>query len=156
MTDMVLPEGMHILSPHLVCAGAAEAIDFYKAAFGATEMVRLAAPNGALIHACLSLNGSSVMLVNENRDFGMLSPKALGGTPVTIHLIVSDVDAVVQQAVGAGATVKMPVQDMFWGDRYGLIVDPFGHQWSVATPLRAPMTQAELEEAARVAMGARA
>lgn len=151
MTEFALPAGMHTLSPHLVCAGAADAIDFYKAAFGATELVRLAAPNGKLMHACLSINGSSVMLVDENPDYGMLSPKALNGTPVTIHLIVPDADAVAQRAVAAGATLKMPVQDMFWGDRYGLLEDPFGHHWSVATPLRAPMTRDELEAAATMA-----
>jgi PhnB protein len=142
--------GVHVLSPHLVCAGAAEAIDFYKAAFGATEMIRLAGPDGKLMHGCISLNGSSVMLVDENPAFGMLSPKSLNGTPVTIHLIVKDADAVVQRAVDAGATVKMPVQDMFWGDRYGLVEDPFGHRWSVATPLRT-MTADEIAEAARTA-----
>jgi PhnB protein len=149
--DLTLPAGMHVLSPHLVCAGAADAIDFYKAAFGATELVRLAGPDGKLMHACLSVNGSSVMLVDENRNYGMLSPKALNGSPITIRVIVKDVDAVVDRAVAAGATVKMPVQDMFWGDRYGLIEDPFGHHWSVATPQRAPMTAAELAEAAKAA-----
>jgi PhnB protein len=147
-----LPAGMHVLSPHLVCAGAAAAIDFYKAAFGATELIRLPGRDGKLMHACLSVNGSSVMLVDENRDGGMLSPKALNGTPVTIHLFVKDADAVVQQAVAAGATVKMPVQDMFWGDRYGMIEDPFGHHWSIATPLGKPMTAEQLAEAARGAM----
>jgi PhnB protein len=147
--DPTLPAGMHVLSPHLVCAGAAAAIDFYKTAFGATELIRLAGPDGKLAHACLSINGSSVMLVDENRDYGMLSPKALNGTPVTIHLIVGDADAVAQRAVEAGATVKMPVQDMFWGDRYGLIEDPFGHSWSIATPQGKPMTAEELAAAAR-------
>jgi PhnB protein len=88
--------------------------------------------------------------VDENPAFGMLSPKSLNGSPVTIHLIVKDADAVVQRAVDAGATVKMPVQDMFWGDRYGLVEDPFGHRWSVATPLRT-MTADEIAEAARTA-----
>jgi PhnB protein len=148
-----LPAGMHALSPHLVCAGGAAAIDFYKAAFGATEMIRLAGPDGKLMHACVCVNGSSVMLVDENRDFGMLSPKALGGSPVTIHLIVKDADAVAQRAVEAGATLKMPVRDMFWGDRYGLIEDPFGHLWSVATPQRPPMSADELAAAARDAFG---
>jgi uncharacterized glyoxalase superfamily protein PhnB len=143
---------MHTLSPHLVCAGAAAAIDFYKAAFAATEMIRLAGPDGKLMHASLCINGSSVMLVDENRDFGMLSPKALGGSPVTIHLIVADADAAAQRAVDAGATLKMPVRDMFWGDRYGLVEDPFGHSWSVATPQRAPMSAEELSAAARQAM----
>jgi PhnB protein len=153
MTDnheVTAQAGMHVLSPHLVCAGAADAIDFYKAAFGATEMFRLAGPDGKLMHGCITLNGSSVMLVDENPAFGMLSPKSLNGSPVTIHLIVKDADAVVQRAVDAGATVKMPVQDMFWGDRYGLVEDPFGHRWSVATPLRT-MTADEIAEAARTA-----
>jgi PhnB protein len=153
MTDsheVTAPAGMHVLSPHLVCAGAADAIAFYEAAFGATEMIRLAGPDGKLMHACISLNGSSVMLVDENPAYGLLSPKSLNGTPVTIHLIVRDADAVVQRAVDAGATVKMPVQDMFWGDRYGLVEDPFGHRWSVATPLRT-MTADEIAEAARTA-----
>jgi PhnB protein len=147
--DPTLPAGMHVLSPHLVCAGAAAAIDFYKAAFGATELMRLAGPDGRLMHACVSINGSSVMLVDENRDYGMLSPMALNGTPVTIHLIVRDADAVAQRALDAGATVKMPVQAMFWGDRYGLVEDPFGHRWSVATPQGKPMTAEELAAASR-------
>jgi PhnB protein len=150
--DATAPAYMHVLSPHLVCAGAADAIAFYKAAFDATEMIRLAGPEGKLMHASICVNGSSVMLVDENPAFGMLSPKSLKGSPVTIHLIVKDVDAVVRQATDAGATVKMPVQDMFWGDRYGLIEDPFGHLWSVATPQRAPMTAAELAAAAQAAM----
>ena len=150
-TDITLPAGMHVLSPHLVCAGAADAIDFYKAAFGATELIRLAAPDGRLMHACLSVNGSSVMLVDENSDYGMLSPKSLNGTPVTIHLIVKDADGVAQCAVDAGGRLKMPVQEMFWGDRYGVLEDPFGHCWSVATPQRQPMTAEELAAAARQA-----
>jgi uncharacterized glyoxalase superfamily protein PhnB len=146
--DGTLPEGMHHLSPHLVCAGAAAAIDFYKAAFNATERVRLPDPQGKLMHACVSINGASVMLVDEYAEHGMLSPKALGGTPVTIHLIVADVDAAAAQAVAAGAKQIMAPTDMFWGDRYGIVEDPFGHRWSIATPLRAPMNSDELKAAA--------
>jgi uncharacterized glyoxalase superfamily protein PhnB len=146
-----IPQRMHSVSPHLVCAGAADAIEFYKKAFGATEMVRLPAPDGKLVHACVAINGSSVMLVDEIRDCGMLSPKSLNGTAVTIHLIVDDVDAVAAQAIAAGAKVIMPVGDMFWGDRYGVIEDPFGHRWSVATQKR-QLSAAELKEAARAAM----
>jgi PhnB protein len=145
-----LPEGMHQLSPHLVCAGAADAIAFYQAAFGAVELIRLPGPDGKLMHACVSINGSSVMLVDENVDYGMLSPKTLKGTPVTIHLIVADVDDWVARAEAAGATVKMPVDNMFWGDRYGIIEDPFGHSWSIATPQRT-LTAAELADAASTA-----
>jgi uncharacterized glyoxalase superfamily protein PhnB len=151
-TDTVdLPEGMHQLSPHLVCAGAADAIDFYVQAFGATEMMRMPGPDGRLMHASVSINGSSVLLVDENLDWGIRSPKTLGGTPVTIHLIVSDVDAVVARAVAAGATITMPVEDAFWGDRYGVIEDPFGHSWSVASPIRS-MTPDEIRAAAADAM----
>ncbi len=142
-----MPEGMHQLSPHLVCAGAADAIAFYQAAFDAVELIRLAGTDGKLMHASVSINGSSVMLVDENIDYGMLSPKTLKGTPVTIHLIVADVDAWFARAVAAGATVLMPVDDMFWGDRYGIIQDPFGHCWSIATPQRT-MTGAEIADAA--------
>lgn len=128
---------MHSVSPHLVCAGAAKAIDFYKAAFGATENVRLPMPDGRLMHACLTINGSSVMLVDEFPEMCSQGPSALKGTPVTIHLMVDDVDALTAKAVAAGAKVIMPVADMFWGDRYGVIEDPFGHRWSIATPQRA-------------------
>jgi uncharacterized glyoxalase superfamily protein PhnB len=145
--NVAMPEGMHQLSPHLVCAGAADAIDFYVKAFGATEMVRLPGPDGKLMHASVSINGSSVMLVDEMLEHGIKSPKTLGGTPVTIHLIVPDVDAFVEQAVAAGATVTMPVADAFWGDRYGVLEDPFGHSWSVATPIK-EMTADELKAAA--------
>jgi uncharacterized glyoxalase superfamily protein PhnB len=140
--------GVHAVTPHLVCAGAADAIEFYKQAFGATEMMRLPGPDGKLLHACVSINGSSVMLVDEFPEMGGTSPRTLKGTPVTIHLIVDDVDAFVERAVAASATVVMPVADQFWGDRYGLIEDPFGHRWSVATPKR-QMTMEEIREAAR-------
>jgi PhnB protein len=141
-----LQEGMHQLSPHLVCAGAADAIDFYVKAFGATEMMRLPGPDGKLAHASVSINGSSVLLVDEMLDHGIKSPKTLGGTPVTIHLVVADVDAFVDRAVAAGATVTMPVEDAFWGDRYGVLEDPFGHSWSVATPIR-DMTPEQIQAA---------
>ena len=131
-----IPEGMHSVTPHLVCAGAADAIDFYKKAFGAIEEARLLGPDGKLIHGAVRIEGSVVMLVDENPEWGALGPKALKGSPVTIHVYVSDVDAFVARAVNAGAKVTMPVADMFWGDRYGKIQDPFGHDWSVATHTR--------------------
>ncbi|HEY8122122.1 MAG TPA: VOC family protein [Myxococcota bacterium] len=145
---MKLPAGMHALSPHLVCAGAADAIDFYRRAFGAVELMRLAGPNGKLMHASVAINGSSVMLVDEAPEHGALGPRALKGTPVTIHLMVEDADAAVARAERAGARVIVPVADMFWGDRYGVIEDPFGHRWSIATP-GAGMSESELTEAAR-------
>ena len=140
-------EGLHSLSPHLVCAGAADAIEFYKKAFGAVEMIRVPGRDGKLMHACVSINGSSVMLVDEMPQCGVLGPKALKATPVTIHLVVADVDKAFGRAVSAGATVVMPVADMFWGDRYGQIEDPFGHRWSLATPQRM-LSEQELRAAA--------
>jgi len=131
-----IPDGMHTVTPHLVCAGAADAIEFYKKAFGAVEEGRMAGPKGRLMHAMIRINGSAVMLVDEMPEWGALGPKALKGSPVTIHLYVEDVDAVVKRAVEAGAKVTMPVADQFWGDRYGKIEDPFGHHWSVATHVR--------------------
>lgn len=131
-----IPQGMTAITPHLVCRDAAAAIDFYRKAFGAVEQGRLPGPDGKLMHAAITIGGAALMLVDEFPGQGMPSPQSLGGSPVTIHLYVADVDATVAQAVAAGASVTMPVADMFWGDRYGRLVDPFGHQWSVATHVR--------------------
>jgi uncharacterized glyoxalase superfamily protein PhnB len=139
------------LTPHLVCDGASDAILFYKKAFGATEMMRLPGANGRLMHAAVEINGAMVMLVDESRDHGMLGPKALGGTPVTMHLRVPDADAAIKRAADAGAKIIMPAADMFWGDRFGQVEDPFGHRWSLATPLRA-MSADEIKQAAAKAM----
>lgn len=128
-----IPDGMHSLTPHIVCDGAAAAIEFYKKAFGATEVLRMPTPDGKLMHAQIKIEDSSLMLVDANPTWGIFGPKALNGTPVTLHLFVDDVDAMTAQAVAAGAKVIMPVADMFWGDRYGQIEDPFGHRWSIAT-----------------------
>lgn len=138
-----LPDGMHSLTPHLVCRDAAAAIDFYVRAFGAVEKVRLPGPDGKLVHASLLIGDSELFLTDERADRGALGPQALGGSPVTIHLQVQDVDAVAAQAVAAGARIIMPVADMFWGDRYGQFEDPYGHRWSVATHVR----DVSLEEA---------
>jgi len=131
-----LPTGMRTVTPHLVCADAAGAIEFYKKAFDAVELVRLPGPDGKIMHACVRIGDSPIMLVDEYPDWGVLGPKALKGSPVTIHLFVDDVDAFAARAVRAGAKVTMPIADMFWGDRYGKLEDPFGHHWSVATHLR--------------------
>ena len=133
---MTIPQGMHSVTPHLICAGAAKAIDFYRQAFGAEEIARLPGPDGRLMHAAVKIGDSQVMLVDEMPEWGALGPKSLKGSPVTIHLYVEDVDAVVARAVKAGAKVTMPVADQFWGDRYGKLEDPFGHHWSIATHLR--------------------
>lgn len=137
---------LHTVTPHLVCAGAAKAIDFYKKAFGAEEVMRLEGPDGSLWHACVTIGDSAVMLVDEMPQMGSLGPKALKASPVTIHLNVPDADAFVERAVKAGATVKMPVAEAFWGDRYGQIEDPFGHKWSVSTHVR-DMTVDEIKAA---------
>ena len=131
-----IPDGMTAVTPHLVCADAAAAIDFYKKAFGAVEEVRLPGPGGKLMHGLIRIGGAPIMLVDENPEWGALGPKSLKGTPVTIHLYVKDVDAFVDHAVKSGATLKMPLADMFWGDRYGVLEDPYGHSWSVATHTR--------------------
>ena len=131
-----IPADMTAITPHLVCRNAAAAIDFYKRAFDAVESARLPAPDGKLLHAQIRIGGAAVMLVDEMPDEHILSPLSLKGTGVTIHLYVADVDATVAKAVAAGAKLIMPVQEMFWGDRYGILTDPFGHQWSVATHVR--------------------
>lgn len=131
-----IPDTMHTVTPHLICAGAAEAIEFYKQAFGAVEVGRLPGPDGKLMHAMIRIGDSAVMLVDEFPQWNSFGPRALKGTPVTIHLYVEDVDAVVGEATAAGAKEVMPVEDMFWGDRYGVVEDPFGHRWSVATHIR--------------------
>jgi PhnB protein len=127
------------LSPHLVVDDANAAIDFYVKAFGAVELVRMPGPNGKLIHGAVQIDGATVMVADdfpEMTDGKSMTPNALGGTPVTIHLTVTDVETRFQQAVDAGATVVMPLEDQFWGDRYGIVRDPFGHQWSLGQPVR--------------------
>lgn len=128
-----IPEGMHTLTPHIVCEGASDAIAFYKKAFNAQEMARLQGPNGKVMHAAIRIGDSVLMLMDDFPEWGSLGPKALKGSPVTLHLYMNDVDAAMKQAVEAGAQVTMPAADMFWGDRYGQVVDPFGHRWSIAT-----------------------
>jgi uncharacterized glyoxalase superfamily protein PhnB len=139
---------MHTVTPHLTCAGAAEAIAFYKLAFDATELARLPDSKGRVLHAAIRIGDSVVMLNDEFPESGALGPRARQGSSVTIHLYVDDADAVFVRAVKAGATVKLPIGDMFWGDRYGIIEDPFGHNWSIATHVR-DLTPEQIQEAAR-------
>ena len=141
-----VPEGMRTVTPHLVCAGAAEAIEFYRKAFGALETARLPGPQGKIMHAMIRIGDSAVMLVDEFPEMDSVSPKTLKGSPVTIHLYVDNVDATVERAVKAGAKITMPVADMFWGDRYGQLVDPFGHRWSVGTHIR-DVSMEEMQQA---------
>ena len=145
------PEGMHSITPHLICRGAADAIEFYKKAFGATEQMRLPGPDGRIMHAALLIGDSLVMLVDEMPEWGALGPQSLNGSPVTIHISVDNADAFVERAVKAGAKVTMPVADQFWGDRYGKIVDPFGHEWELATHIE-DLSPEEVERRGREAM----
>ena len=131
-----IPDGTQSLTAHIVCAAAYDAMDFYKKAFGAVEEMRLPGPDGKLMHGCLRIGDSQLMLTEENPAWDAFGPKLLKGSSVTIHLTVADVDAAFAQAIAAGAKVTMPVADMFWGDRYGVLQDPFGHKWSVATHVR--------------------
>ena len=132
-----IPAGHEGLIPHLCCSPCADAIEFYKKAFGAEEIARIPAPGGQrIMHAEIQIDGKPLFLVDDFPEYcgGKNSnPNALGGTSVSIHRYVLDCDAAIQRAVDAGATAVMPVQDMFWGDRYGVVVDPFGHKWSIAT-----------------------
>jgi PhnB protein len=126
-----IPEGFRALTPHLIVEGALAAIDFYKKAFDAREDHRLLGPDGKLMHGQVRVGDSVVMLAEANPVHK--GPKQLGGVSAILHLYVPDADAAFKQAVDAGATVKMPVSNTFWGDRYGIVEDPFGHQWSIAT-----------------------
>jgi PhnB protein len=128
-----IPDGYSTVTPYLVMNGAARAIEFYKKAFGATELLRFAMPGGKLGHAEIKIGNSPIMLADEMPEMGHRGPQALGGTPVGILLYVEDVDAMFNRAIAAGATVVKPVQDQFYGDRSGTLTDPFGHQWTIAT-----------------------
>ncbi|WP_428267527.1 VOC family protein [Haliangium sp.] len=130
------PEGYHSLTPGIVVRNAAAVIDFYVRAFGAVERTRMAMPDGRLMHAEVQIGDSVVMLSDEMPEFGATSPLSLGGTPFGMMLYVDDVDATFAGAVEAGAEAKQPVQDMFWGDRYGMVKDPSGHEWGLATHTR--------------------
>lgn len=142
-----IPDGMSAVTPHLICAGAADAIEFYRKAFDAVEDERIPGPDGKLMHASIRIGGSVVMLVDEFPEWGSFGPKSLKGSPVVIHLYVNNADAVVDKAVRAGAKITMPLEDTFWGDRYGKLEDPFGHQWSIATRIR-EVSPEEMREAA--------
>lgn len=143
-----IPKGFTAVTPYLAIEGAAEAIEFYKRAFGAEEVSRLPGPNGGVAHAEIRIGGAVIMLGEACPERGVFGAKALKGSPVSIHLYVDDVDAVAARAQKAGAKVTMPVTDMFWGDRYGTFEDPFGHRWGVATHMR-DVSGAEMAEAMR-------
>lgn len=128
-----IPQGYHTVTPYLVCHGAAEAIAFYKKAFGAKELLRMPGPDGRLMHAEIKIGDSHVMIGDECPEMGATSPATLKGTAVHLFIYSKNVDKAFAQATAAGATVEMPPMDMFWGDRYCKMADPFGHKWSIAT-----------------------
>jgi uncharacterized glyoxalase superfamily protein PhnB len=141
-----IPEGFHTITPHLVVKDGAKALDFYRQAFGAEVNSALKGPDGKnLMHAELRIGDSVFMLSDEFPEWGVRGPLSLGGTPVTIHLYTENADAAFKRALDAGCTVKMPLGDAFWGDRYGQVVDPFGHQWSIATHIQ-DLTPEEIEK----------
>jgi PhnB protein len=131
-----IPEGYHSITPYLVCDGAAKAIDFYKQAFGATELMRMPGANGKIGHAEIKIGDSHIMLADENPELGAKAPKAYGGSPIGIVLYIENVDRVVSKAASAGAKITRPVKDEFYGDRAGTLVDPFGHTWHIHTHMR--------------------
>ena len=133
MPVSAIPEGYYSLTPYLVCKGAAKAIQFYTNAFGAQEVVRMPGPNEQIMHAEVKIGNSMLMLSDENKERGSLSPESIGGTAASVMFYTDDVDAVFNRAVSLGATAEMPPADMFWGDRMGNLVDPFGHKWAIAT-----------------------
>ena len=128
-----IPEGYHSVTPYLIIKGASEAIDFYKKAFGATELFRMPAPEGKIGHAEIKIGDSPIMLADEFPEMGYKSPQTLGGSPVSLMIYVADVDTVFKQAIAAGGKEQRPVKDQFYGDRSGTLEDPFGHVWHVAT-----------------------
>jgi uncharacterized glyoxalase superfamily protein PhnB len=139
-----LPKDFPSLTPHLVIKGAKEAIEFYKKALGAQEVTCMLTPDNKVMHACLKIGNSNLMLAEEMRERGCNAPDSSGGSPVTIHVYVDDVDTAFDQAVKAGAKVIMPLNNMFWGDRYGQFMDPFGHRWSMATKVE-ELTHEEIQ-----------
>ena len=148
-----IPEGYHSVTPYLAVDDAAAAIEFYKRAFGATERMRMPSPDGRIAHAELEIGDSLIMLSDPFPHSQTKPPRELGGTTGGVFLYVDDVDAAFQQATDAGATVTMPLEDMFWGDRFGSVMDPFGHHWSLATH-KEDLSEEEIAERGQAAMAA--
>ena len=147
-----IPEGYPRVTPYLIVAGASDAIDFYRSVLGATERMRMAGPDGKVGHAELEIGNSVVMLADEHPEMGAVGPATVGGTPVSLHVYVEDVDSVFEQAIQAGAEELQPLEDKFYGDRSGSFKDPFGHHWHVATHVE-DVPPDELEKRAAAAAG---
>ena len=148
-----IPEGYHTLTPYIIVDGAARAIDFYKRAFGATETMRMPAPNGRIGHAEVRIGNSAIMLADEHPEMGAQGPRHYKGSPVSLLLYVTDVDATVKRAVEAGAKIKRPVADQFYGDRTGGLEDPFGHQWWIATHIEDVSPEEMVQRASKAHAG---
>jgi PhnB protein len=146
-----IPEGYHTLTPYLAVDDASNAIEFYKRAFGATERVRMPTEDGKVAHAELEMGDSLIMLSDQFPQATVRPPKEIGGTSSGVFMYTENVDETVQQAVDAGATITMPVEDMFWGDRFGKVTDPFGHEWQIATHVE-DLTEEEIQKRASAAM----
>ncbi len=147
-----IPPGMRIVTPYLAIAGAAQALEFYKKAFGAKELTRQPLPDGKLMHATMKIGDSVIMMADEFPGGNLRSPTSVGTTTFMLHLYSKDVDKLWAQALAAGAKVAMPLDNMFWGERYGQVVDPFGHLWTLS--MRIPMSAAEKEAKMQAAMAA--
>ena len=145
MTNQIAPP-FHTATPDLIVSNAAEAIEFYKKAFDASEVYRFPTPDGKIMHAMIKIGDSPIMMADEFPGIGAKSPLTIGGTPVTIHLYVEDADKIFNQAIDAGAKVTLPIEDAFWGDRYGKVIDPYGHLWAIATPQKS-LSPEELRKA---------
>ncbi len=147
-----IPDGYHSVTPYLIIKGAADAIEFYKKAFGATQLLRMPQPDGKIGHAEIKIGDSPVMLADESPELGHVSPKALGGSPVSLMIYVDDVDAVFNRAVAEGAETKQPLENKFYGDRAGSLKDPFGHTWHIATHVE-DVSEEEMQKRAAAAHG---
>jgi PhnB protein len=147
-----IPEGYHSVTPYLIIKGAADAIEYYKKSFGATELFRMPTPDGKIGHAELKIGDSPIMLSDEHPDLGHVGPQTLGGTPVGIMIYVDDVDTIYKRAISGGGQEIKPLQDQFYGDRSGTLKDPFGHMWTVATHVE-DVAPAEMEKRMAAAHG---
>lgn len=147
MSSSKLPAGYHTVTPAIIVRDAAAAIDFYQRAFGAQELNRMAGPDGKIMHAEIRIGDSLIMLGEENEQWGTKSPLLTNGNPGSLHIYVDDADASFKRALEAGATVRYPLENAFWGDRYGKVTDPFGHEWGIATRVK-DLTDAEMQRAA--------